>query len=797
MNLFRNMLYMARRFKTATTLNFLGLVVAFAACYLFLTQVVYNHSYNKGLTASEQLYRVETPGLFDKGKWQTNVNRLIGGELERLPQVDGVALTRVDGKWKFMKGDSEMKLTTAKASDRALATLAPRLLDGTLVWSQTDREGIVIPASVAKKYFGTVECSGRCMFDGEDSVRVRGVYEDFPTNSSFGDNYVFANLGDESMEQMGIYGNWNYDCYVRLPQQVDEQAINETMNKAMLKKLHSLFVEYGHEDEWNPGHFESSLKLRLVPVSQTWFSGVGHDDKGNRAVDWILQLACLLVVVVAAINFLNFMLGESPMRIKSVNTRHVLGESVASLRLRLVAEAVVTSLLAFAVAVVVDHLLAEWPFLSELTMGSIALADHLPLLLALGVVAVVVGVVAGAYPAFYVTSFQPALALKGTFGLSPKGRQLRRGLLCLQFLVTSIMVVYIGILYLQSHYIYNSDYGFAKDEVMYANVWELMEKSDKREALRQELMALTGVKDVAYSKFVIGSGDEYMAWGRSDKLHEVQFTVIPVDCHYLRTMGIPIVEGRDFSETDGDCYIINQAARRQWDWVEMGKPLLDDDMPVVGVCSNVRFGSTRMDNNASPLAFIIFGKKMTEIGWSNDLNIVNVRIAAGIDKVQMRQSIKDVCTRMGMQQPPEVRFLDQKLEDTYQYEFRFIRQVMVFSVVCLVITLIGVFCMTMFETEYRRKEIGIRKVMGASTGQILLMICSHYALLLTASFVVAAPLAWYIGRQWLRGFVERTPIYWWLFPLALLLVGMVTMGTIVAQSWRAANENPINSIKTE
>ena len=163
----------------------------------------------------------------------------------------------------------------------------------------------------------------------------------------------------------------------------------------------------------------------------------------------------------------------------------------------------------------------------------------------------------------------------------------------------------------------------------------------------------------------------------------------------------------------------------------------------------------------------------------------------------MRHKLGDVLTAMGSGERVEPKFLDQQLERLYQEEFRFIRQVGWFAVLCLVITLIGVFCLTMFETEYRRKEIGIRKVFGSSTREVLLMLCRHYGLLLAVSFVLAAPLAYHIGRQWLQSFAERTPIYWWLFPLALLVVGLITLLTVVTQSWRTANENPVNSIKTE
>ena len=790
----RSLWYMARRFKTATVLNFVGLAVAFAACYLFLTQVTYNHSYNRGLSSYEQLYRVEVPAMFNDKGWQALVNRLMADELAKLPQVEGMALFETYVQpWVFKKGDEDFNVSANNVSNDAIAVLAPRLVDGKLTWTDDDHEGVVIPASVAMSYFGTTQAVGRYFATLNEDLKlpVRGVYEDFPKNSSVG-NYVYGSMGDQNKDN---FNNYNYHCYLRINQQVDEDDISRTISQIMMKAIHQKFIEAGVEDKWDENEYSDKLRLRLTPVSETWFSGVDPDgDRGDKAVDLILQLSCLLVLMIAAVNFLNFTLAESPMRIKSINTRRVLGSTAGSLRLGFVAETILTSLLAYGVAVGVSYLLSQWPLIGELTVGSLALGDHLVLIAIIGLAAVGIGIVAGLYPAFYVTSFQPALVLKGSFGLTPKGRRLRTALLCLQFLITSIMVVYIGILYLQSHYIFNSDYGFDKDELLFAGVGDLQ---GKQEALRSELMQQTGVVDVAFSKFILGIGDSYMSWGRGDNDHHVEFTAMPVDWHYLRTMGIEIVEGRDFNEHDSDCYIINEAARKQWNWVEMDKLLLKDDLPVIGVCRNVRFASTRIDNNDSPLAFIIFGETYLSQGWSNDFGVVNVRVATGVDKVQMRQTIKDVFKKLGAQREPVIRFLDESLERTYRDEFRFIHQVLIFSVICLIITLIGVFCMTMFETEYRRKEIGIRKVMGSSTQEILKMFCRHYALLLAISFVIAAPVAWYIGSQWLQSFAERTPIYWWLFPLALLAVGTVTLAIVIIQSWRTANANPVESIKTE
>ena len=782
MTVFKNLWYMTRRFKTATVLNLIGLTVAYAACYLFLTQVVYNHSYNKGLTGYEQLYRVETPSILEKTKWAPHISRMIADELATMPQFEHVAMMESwHNIYTLKKGETEFNFNIIGCNNDALNTLAPKLVDGTLTWTDDDQKGVVIPVSVAMRYFGEKQVAGRCVSNGNDSILVRGVFEDFPENSIV-KNYIYHNIGNENKNN---YNNWNYVCYVRLREQADTTGLSSTVNKAL--RANGLTQE-----EWKQNQASFNYKLRLRPLSETWFSGIDSGrDKGDGAVDWILQLSCLLVILIATINFLNFTLAESPMRIKNVNTRRVLGSSLTSLRLGMIAETVLTSLCAFAMASVVIALIAKWQFISELIVGSISINNHLPLFTTIGVVAILVGLMAGSYPAFFVTSFQPALVLKGSFGLTPKGRQLRTLLLCLQFVITFVMIVYIGILSLQSHYIYHSDYGYSKDEVLETSVDDIF---NKREALRTELLQQTGIVDVSFSQFFLGSSDGYMGWGRGDSQHEVRFTCMPVDWRYLRTMGIEVVEGRDFNEHDSGVFIINEAARRQWDWVELDKPLVDGELPVVGVCRNVRFNSTRMDNGTAPLAFVIFGGKYKD--WDN-LGRVNVRVAAGTDKVQIRQKIKDIFMKLGAMHEPEVISLDQQLEYTYQEEFRFIRQVMVFSFICLIITLIGVFCMTMFETEYRRKEIGIRKVMGSSTGEILTMFCHRYVWLLLVSFIVATPLVWYIGKQWLEGFAERTPVYWWLFPLALFTVSLVTLLTVITQSWRTANENPINSVKSE
>lgn len=354
----------------------------------------------------------------------------------------------------------------------------------------------------------------------------------------------------------------------------------------------------------------------------------------------------------------------------------------------------------------------------------------------------------------------------------------------------------------QSSYIFNSDYGFNKNEVFYAMLSQ--EAKAKRDAIRAELKKLPFVESVGYAQNAIGTSDGYMGWGRGDGEHQMNLQVLPCDYEYLRTMQLEITEGRNFRESDmkTGAYVLNEAAMKQYKWLAVGDSIgrqnewgPTSNYLIVGTCKNFRLKSMRCDNSNVAVAFIIFGPDMEQ--WGDRCGQVFVRVAKGQDKIEAKHRIAEVLNKLDGSQKYEMEFLDDDLQWTYIEEFRFISQVKLFAIICIIITVIGVFSLTMFETEYRRKEIAIRKVMGSSIGSVVSLFALRYAVPLVVAFVIAAPIGWWLSNSWLQSFAEHTPIHWWLFPISFVAVSAVVVLTVVVQSWRVATANPVESIKTE
>ena len=789
----RNFTSIFRKFVAANLLNTLGLSLAFASVFVIMTQVNYDLGYNKSFTEHENLFRLTMKlgsGMEDYG---TTLPRPL---VERLaassPHVKGYSVAQV---WtyfdQFVVGEQEYSFNLIYGIRDFVSVYKPAVIAGDLKGLNQDYN-IVLPRSEAMRTFGTVDVAGKPLkYKWNDDVyHICAVIEDYPENNFLhGACFIGTNSNEDN------YQNWNYEAYIR----VDDAANLPSILTAMRQTAIELF-----KDNLNmkTQQEEEALQVVLIPVADTHFSkDLGKNLPENKSVNrgsvYLLICFSLLIIVIAAVNFMNFTLAETPMRIRSINTQKVLGATTASLRGSLLAEAVIISLAAFVLATLLVYL-AHDIGLQDLVQGSILLQDHLWLAGLTLIISIVVGLLAGAYPSYYVTSFPPALVLKGSFGLSPKGRILRTILICLQFVVSFILVIGVGIMYLQSYFIFHTDYGFDKDEVMV--VQTAPDTRNHTDAINADLRKIPGIEGASLAQNVLGCSDRYQTWGRGKGDKHMTFTCIFVDWRFLDVMGIDIVEGRNFRKEDGDVYIFNESAKKKYPWLAVDKPINDVDMPVVGFCEDIKYSSLRVDDSGQPIAFLVPSPKgyyWLDGSWRN---VLMVRVAKGVDKREAKQKVLETVLKYEHGFEPDIndlRYMDDELEKSYQQERLFTKQILLFSLLAILISIIGVFGMTMFESEYRRKEIGIRKVFGSSTKEILMMFNRRYLYILLGCFALAAPIGYMLGVHWLEGFAVRTAISPLLFLVSFLLITLITMMTVTYQSWRTANENPVESIKTE
>lgn len=786
---------MFRRYRIATLLNLFGLSVAVATFYLFMTQVIYNRTYNHNLNDYEHMYRLEIYGNLFGDNWGCSICRPFATMLRDIPQVKSVVyyspyVNQTDVK----VNNRTITVPVVYMSKPGIEFFTGKLISGSSKSWGTGATAIV-NRSNAEKMFGTANAVGKTFeaINNNDGgmipVTVVGVSEDMPDNCTVPNGLYIC----DNESGLTDWSEWSYCIFLRLAEGTNPKKVERAIKLAFMKANDISEKEFDKEVKMN---------FRITPVDDIYFSGIGLQDKGNRSLVDVLTVASVFVLFIALLNLLNFSLSEVPMRMRGINTRRVMGASVGGLRLKMIMESVLFAFVGLVVGVLLVVAFQRSEACMKLVSGDISFSAHWLLVAVMAASALVVGALAAVVPAFYSTSFAPALVLKGSFGLSPRGRQLRLAIMAVQFCVAFVLAIYIGVMSSQSSYIFNCDYGFNKNEVFYT--WLSDEAKAKRETIRTELKKLPFVENVGFAQKAIGSGDQYMGWGRGSGEHQMSLQVLPCDYEYPQTMGLKILEGRNFNEADmkTGAYVLNKAAMQQYKWLAVGDSIGRQNewgpmanYLIVGVCNNFKLKSMRNDNSRVAVAFIIFGPDMEQ--WGDRCNQVFVRVAKGQDKVEAKRRITDVLNRLDASQKYEMNFLDNDLQQTYVDEFRFISQVKFFAIICIIITIIGVFSLTMFETEYRSKEIGIRKVMGSSVGSIVRLFAMRYTVPLVVSFVVAAPVGWWLSMQWLQSFAEHTPLHWWLFPLSFVGVSAVVIATVVAQSWRVATQNPVESIKTE
>lgn len=791
----RNFFSVLRRFKMATLLNILGLSVAFVAFMVIMMQVDYDKNFDTFHKDAETIYRVEL--ISGEGPAQAILPRPMADVFARFsPHIRAGALTRPFYNETLFKVDRNGQLENYLEKNLNVYPSFTEVFHFEMKEGTADAlkepNTALIPESLARKLFGDASAVGQVLLAGEvhsqiraftekneERFTIRGVYKDFPRNSIL-QNAIYLPLDEQ--ENLNSWENSSYNFYIRLDSPESSKDL-----------IHDFLIYYKKNDLGkNISWYNGEVSFRLIQLPDVHFTTDTTYDatpKSSRQTVWVLIAISWVILIIAGINFTNFSTALTPMRIKSINTQKVLGSSDSILRFSLQMEAVCISIAAYLLALGWVHLIGMSP-LAKLVNADLSLLAHPVLLSVTGGIAILVGVLAGLYPSYYITSFPPALVLKGTFGLAPEGRMLRNILICIQFIASFALIIGAMFMYLQNHYMSSAPLGYDKDQIIVTDVTEKVKNS--KNTLINELKSNAGIEGVTFAEILLSSMDQFMGWGRELNGVGIDFQCLPVDASFLDVMGVKINEGRGFRKedelTEKGVYIFNERARQVYQ-MKLGDKVSESE--IIGFMPDVKFASFRTE--VTPMAFYLWGKE----NWGNGSAYAYVKVKAGSDLRLAMQKVKEALGKIDPDYPFNVRFYEEVLNTAYAKEKNLSTLISVFSLIAVFISIVGVFGLVVFESQYRRKEIGIRKVMGSTVAQILLMFNKTYFRILIICFVLSAPIAYYAIYRWLENFAYKTPIHWWVFAVAFASVSLITALTVTFQNWRAANENPVKSIKTE
>lgn len=790
----RNLLYLFKRFKTAVVLNLFGLTIAFAAFLLIVMQVYYEMNYDAMHSKSGRTFRLEA----NHGEFEHNaIHCLMFSDAF----VNSSAhITDYSYRYPFYGGERYCQIDEvddqgeAKVFKENFQLCLPNISD---VFDFHMKEGsveclsipgsVLIPESVAKRLFDKQSAIGkRIRMSGSSGwqpvsttiLTIGGVYKDFPGNTTVQNRiYVPMDQLDLLKSSWQMYAN---EIYVTLDDPLNKEEVLDHFNKT----FDFAKSQMGSAQE---------IALRLTPLKDVYYT---HDTtfdfnpKGHRETNYVLLGIAFLILFIAGINFTNLTTSLIPLRLKTINTHRVLGCSIYKLRAISLIESIVICLISYILALFIVNDLSYTP-IANWVDADIRLSQYKGLILLTALIAILTGCLAGLYPAIRSTSYAPALVLKGSFGLSPKGKKVRVALIGFQYTVSIALIIVTLFMGLQNHFMTSSEQlGFNKDQVAIVNLTPEIYAKHKPQYI-QKLKDYPGIEDVAFSVYELSKEDDMidLEYARHED-KDVFFKVFYASENFLSVMDIQVEEGRDFTREDlnkaQSDYIINPAAERDFH-LHPGDRF--NDRTVLGVSKDFRFNSCRIAS--SPFVFALNNdipnpKLVSYIRFNSKTNLQEA-------VAHVRETLKEIDPTF----PFEISFYNTILNNLYQKEQTLGKLISLFGIMAILISIVGVFGLVLFETQYRRKEIGIRKINGATTGQILLMFNKTYIRIVSVCFIISIPIAWMGTQQWLENFAYKTPLHLWVFIVAFLIILSVTIGTVTFRNWQAANENPVNSVKSE
>ncbi|MFS4468660.1 FtsX-like permease family protein [Maribacter sp. 2210JD10-5] len=793
--------------KQQTIINLLGLTVGTVSCLAILLYVFAQFGYDEHHEDATSIYRVETiierdgKDSFNTAAASPPIAFALKEDFPEVEEATRVVLTDVFYSNLIGAADSDDAYYEPRvymADSTFFKVFDYKFIEGIQETALNEPNALVLSSYLADKLFGDQDALGKAVTwgSGEDAqtLTVKGVFDEHYGKSHLNPNYIVS----MSTPGMGTFvqnfesfatNNFVYS-YVKLRTNSSAESLQN--------KLPGFIQDRGAKDLSDAGMTNKKLFLKNIPDIHLYSAGREnqiHEVSNIKYLYFLLTLA-FFIQLVACINFINLSTARASKRAKEIGVRKVVGAGKNSLMRQFLGESLLLSLFAMLISIPLTILLL--PLVNELTGASLVYQDLLNwrielILLGLGTLT---GFVSGIYPAIILSSIKPIKALKSGTILQSGNGTFRKALVIFQFVVSISLVATVIIVTQQFRFTQNKDLGFQKENLLALRIGTA-EASSKFESLKASFLNIPGVLNVssgnyAPSEVILNDNGLYLPGGNRENNTIVKRQGISEG--YFETMNIPMLKGRDFTASDTtDQIIVNQATLRIFDIKEEGalsarlvQSFRDEtfEMRIVGVVKDYHYASLK--HEIAPL----FLYKETEPNWlfiktqTNDYQ----QLLAGLE-TQWKASVRNV--------PFDYRFVDQEVEKLYDEEKRLGQISVVFTLLAIFISCLGLFGLVSYIAEQKKKEIGIRKVLGASVASVVQMLTKDFLKLVLVAMAVAAPLAYYFMQRWLEDFTYRIEIQWWVFALAGGFALMITFLTVGFQSLKSAVANPVKSLRTE
>ena len=772
------------KFKKIFAINLFGLAVGLTTVVLISLWVKDELSINRYHENIDRIYAVMTNhdnsgGIVTWGVTPADMAEAMKAELSQVelsagasPFIAGVA---------FGNGDIKMAGSGLFVDQAYFDIFTVDFIAGNPSQVMTGINSVALSETIATKLFGSpANAIGKSLkwqvFDFENEVEVTGVYQDFGSIDVEKPDYFLSFSYFKQMLGEGVHwGNFNATTYVLLRPDTDVAAFNTQIGG---------FIKAKEE--------QSNVSVFVKSYGDTYLYGSYEDGKvagGRISYVKLFSAIAIFILIIACINFMNLTTARSMSRLKEIGVKKAMGASRGGLFGQFMVESLLLTFMALILALVASFIIQ--PFFSQVTSKTLSMSFQPELILLLFGIWLLTSFLAGIYPAVYLSKFKPVQVLKSNIKGSFGELLARKGLVVFQFAISLLLIIGISVIGKQMSFIQNQNLGYDQSHLIQINASGINPK--QLDSFLEELKKSAGVENASsLSHPLVGlrSSTIGLNWEGKNPDEQVKFENVTVNMGLIETMGFEVVDGRAFSPGFGaedSKIILNEAAVRTIGFenpVGQIVNLWGDDKEVIGVIKDFNFESLK--ENVKP-AFLKYEpgfaeKIMVRIGAQNQEETI-----AGIDEIFLKQTA----------QPMDYSFMDEDYQSLYASEQRVSKLAKYFGVMAIFLSCLGLFGLAAFTAEKRKKEIGVRKVMGASTVSILTLVSKDFVQLILISIIIAVPLAWYFADNWLKSYAYQTNLSWWIFAGSGVILMLIALMTVGFQAYKAANTNPVDSLKSE